>query len=329
MVVTAHEERMRDGGFTMVSRRRGGGQSKRTEVPHVHSHAHPPKVDSLAAMRMWRDDIRPDPPAINEDNTLDSRLDAAMHELRQSSFVKNLLQTLRDLEGAPIDSLLCLGVGHFASNRQARYQFALVLVIIEDLLPSLKESEVVGFDSKSGTAPALTLRLQVYDPVLEDVEIRCVRRRGGNMREQNDEGRVQCGGARCLCYLPHCTRQLYSHLLRANWGMSGLLRLVVLGNSFAALASASSSTARERESDWCCITRVSPFVQELPCDVLLGDSTFFDHAFSSTNLHWFVAAAMPGIDALVWTTPFKPWPYTDIELLTPASERVEDTENGQ
>ena len=81
-------------------------------------------------------------------------------------------------------------------------------------------------------------------PVLLRV-VRCVRRRGGSVPARNDEGRVQIEGRRgrgtvngtviegrrCLCYLPHCTRQLYANLLAANWGAHQLPRLVVIGNA--------------------------------------------------------------------------------------------------
>jgi hypothetical protein len=91
-----------------------------------------------------------------------------------------------------------------------------------------------AFDSSAnGSAHASAsdepLPLMVYDPVMVEAEVRCVRRRGGSVPAHNDEGRVRVEGRRCLCYLPHCTRQLYANLLAANWGAHQLSRVVIIG----------------------------------------------------------------------------------------------------
>ena len=222
----SHEDRMRAGGFTIVSKRRGRGPPTR-----------PPREEGLVTANGARANLvgnaRAAPSGDSsaaDDEILDQRLDAAVAELRAAAFAQQLIAYVRSVSvGAPaIDSLLCLGVGHFASSRAARYQFALMLLLRDEL------RQRAAFDSSAnGSAHASAsdepLPLMVYDPVMVEAEVRCVRRRGGSVPAHNDEGRVRIEGRRCLCYLPHCTRQLYANLLAANWGAHQLSRVVIIG----------------------------------------------------------------------------------------------------
>ena len=246
----SHEDRMRAGGFTIVSKRRGRGPPTR-----------PPREEGLVTANGARANLvgnaRAAPSGDSsaaDDEILDQRLDAAVAELRAAAFAQQLIAYVRSVVGAPaIDSLLCLGVGHFASSRAARYQFALMLLLRDELrqraaFDSSANGSAHAFDSSAngsahasaafdssanGSAHASAsdepLPLMVYDPVMVEAEVRCVRRRGGSVPAHNDEGRVRIEGRRCLCYLPHCTRQLYANLLAANWGAHQLSRVVVIG----------------------------------------------------------------------------------------------------
>jgi len=257
----SHEDRMRAGGFTIVSKRRGRGPPTR-----------PPREEGLVTANGARANLvgnaRAAPSGDSsaaDDEILDQRLDAAVAELRAAAFAQQLIAYVRSVVGAPaIDSLLCLGVGHFASSRAARYQFALMLLLRDELrqraaFDSSANGSAHAFDSSAnGSAHAFDssangsahasaafdssangsahasasdepLPLMVYDPVMVEAEVRCVRRRGGSVPAHNDEGRVRVEGRRCLCYLPHCTRQLYANLLAANWGAHQLSRVVVIG----------------------------------------------------------------------------------------------------
>ena len=250
----SHEDRMLAGGFTIVSKRRGRGPPTR-----------PPREEGLVTANGARANLignaREAPcgdSSATDDEILDQRLDAAVAELRAAAFAQQLIAYVRSVVGAPaIDSLLCLGVGHFASSRAARYQFALMLLLRDELrLRSAVDSSANGSAHASAYATSAAdacadepLPFMVYDPVMVEAEVRCVRRRGGSVPARNDEGRVQIEGRRCrgtvngtvngtvlegrrcLCYLPHCTRQLYANLLAANWGAHQLSRLVVIGNA--------------------------------------------------------------------------------------------------
>ena len=256
----SHEDRMLAGGFTIVSKRRGRGPPTR-----------PPREEGLVTANGARATLignaRAAPSGDSsaaDDEILDQRLDAAVAELRAAAFAQQLIAYVRSVGAPAIDSLLCLGVGHFASSRAARYQFALMLLLRDELrMRSAVDSSANGSahaSAANGSAHASAyatsaadacadepLPFMVYDPVMVEAEVRCVRRRGGSVPARNDEGRVQieerrCRGTvngtvngtvlegrRCLCYLPHCTRQLYANLLAANWGAHQLSRVVVIG----------------------------------------------------------------------------------------------------
>ena len=267
----SHEDRMLAGGFTIVSKRRGRGPPTR-----------PPREEGLVTANGARATLignaRAAPSGDSsaaDDEILDQRLDAAVAELRAAAFAQQLIAYVRSVGAPAIDSLLCLGVGHFASSRAARYQFALMLLLRDELrMRSAVDSSANGSahasaangsahaSAANGSAHASAyatsaadacadepLPFMVYDPVMVEAEVRCVRRRGGSVPARNDEGRVQIEGRRgrgtvngtvngtviegrrCLCYLPHCTRQLYANLLAANWGAHQLSRLVVIGNA--------------------------------------------------------------------------------------------------
>ena len=293
---TNHLERMRDGGFTVVSRRRGRGGSA------------PPPPSSLqqAAQLRPNTDFRYRTSGVNNGATalatLENRLDHAIAELRESAtFVAELIRILR-ASGA-FSEMLCLGIGRFASNRAARYQLALTLILRQEVL------------ADEGV-------LHVFDPVLEDVELELLRRRGCCMRPWNEEGRVAVTG-RCLSYLPHCTQELYSNLLGANWSADKLPLVFVLGNSFAALVDAPPNAERERIASWCRVTRAAPFVVERSCDALgTHDHAACDHAFGNTALHTFEASSMPPAGDVLWTRPFEPWPRS--EVLEPLVRQDQD-----
>ena len=271
---------MRDGGFEIVSRRRGRKVAPTTRVPSSAA-ASPPNFRYRTSATTAASDAE----VSAARQQLDGWVDAAVAELRSSAFVTGLLQILRAEE--PFGSFLCLGVGHFGSERAARHQLALALILSEELrgMGNLADGE--------GT-------LEVFDPVLDSVELDLLRRRGCRVRSVNDEGRIPVN-SHCLCYLPHCTRQLYSNLLEANWGAERLSRLAVLGNSFAAFADASGTGG---VAPWCRVSRVAPLFNERSCDALLGGTRDFGHAFSNTCLHTIDASAVPPLDSPLWTRPF-------------------------
>ena len=277
---------LQDGGFTIVSGRRAargrGGQSSG-------------KKSVTTGFRYSRTAAESDAEA--ECSALGARVDDAVAELRASGLASGLLHELRAQPA--LSSIVCLGVGRFGSHRAARYQLALALLLRDELLPSA---------SAEGCECHAHPRLHVYDPLFGDIERRYARLAGCAIRPHNEAGSVRVPD-RCLYLLLHCPRALYSNLLAANWGADELQRVVVLGNSFAALADSLDPTERANSASWCRVTRVAHLATEKSCGALGGgDSGAFDHAFANTSLHTFEADAMPPADDAIWTQPFAATP---------------------
>ena len=341
-----HAARMEDGGFTIISHRRGRGGRK------GHSVAAARRATDAAGFRYGKggpcggssssssSSATVDPAAID---TLRRRVDQAVEELRSSPLYSGLVQRLRS-GPRPIDEIVCLGVGNFASQYSARSQLALALLLRDELLlqkdvvdaaesgadqPSHESSTATASasdesgggsnaadasSSGSGAAGATDGLLHVFDPMLEPLELQMLQREPRcAIRPRNEEGRVHLPRRRCLFLMPHCPRQLYSNVLEANWGAAHLADVLVLGNSFAALADALDPSERASTCGWCRVTRCAYLATELSCDQLGGRAGDFEYAFANTSLHTFDAAAMPPDGDEVWTRSFEPAP--------PASDR--------
>lgn len=61
---------------------------------------------------------------------------------------------------------------------------------------------------------------------------------------------MQCGSytfdAPTLAYMPHCPKELYDALLRANWSKDGLRRLVLCGNDLERYSMSADTPALAR-----------------------------------------------------------------------------------
>lgn len=71
--------------------------------------------------------------------------------------------------------------------------------------------------------------MDVFDPVLEEVEEAALRARGCGVPAVNEECRRAAVLGGTLFFMPHCGRQLYANLLEANWGHATLQRVQVFG----------------------------------------------------------------------------------------------------
>lgn len=244
----------------------------------------------------------------------------ALGELRAAPFATGLLRALRAQPA--VSSIVCLGVGRFGVSRAARYQLALALLLRDELLPGQRteaedsdcddccdhdhghahEHEHAHPDEDEAAVPKA--QLHVYDPLLSEVELLYARRAGCAIRSANEAGRVHMPG-RCLYLLLHCPRALYSNLLESNWGPHKLPHVVVIGNSFGALADVLDPAERASSARWCRVTRAAHLATETACDVLAGGAVVgFEYAFANTSLHTFDAATMPPPEDDLWTRPF-------------------------
>jgi hypothetical protein len=238
---------------------------------------------------------------------INRHLEAALTEVRAAPLLAALLAAFA--EEPPVAAIVCLGVGRFAVSRAARYQLALALLLRDALQPPA---------AAAGQAPAERAELHLFDPLLGEHELRCARERGCTLRPHNEAGKVALPG-RTLYLVLHCPRALYSNLLEANWGPERLPEVLVLGNSFAALADAPTAAEAARTAAWCRVTRAAPLVTERPCSAMLAagsGAADFEHAFANTSLHSFRREAMPPADDALWTRPLGPAPApSDVGLL--------------
>ena len=93
--------------------------------------------------------------------------------------------------------------------------------------------------------------------------------------------------------------------------------VLVLGNSFAALADSLRPAERASTAGWCRVTRVAHLATEAPCETLAGAAHVadFGHAFAASSLHTFDAASMPAEGDELWECAFEPTPEAGDEGL--------------
>ena len=301
-----HTARMEAGGFQVVSSR------KRKKAPAARAATAKERAAASILTRGWSSGAGASEEAIDAALVAVSRrIDSAMAEVKQSPFCTGLLRALRALP--PVASIVCLGVGNFASSASARCQLALALLLRDELLVQGAESSECCDDCNSGGGG----KLHLYDPLFDAVELHYLRAaRGCTLRPANESGRVVVDG-RCLFLCLHCPRALYSNLLAANWGPACLPDVLVLGNSFAALADSLRPAERASTAGWCRVTRVAHLATEAPCETLAGAAHVadFGHAFAASSLHTFDAASMPAEGDELWECAFEPTPEAGDEGL--------------
>ena len=202
---------MEDGGFTLVSR----GNNRRGRAKPLDGKA---AGRALAAAEGIAESSAADEADIAR------RIDAAVLELRTSAFWAKLDALVA--REAPVESIVCLGVGSYGSSVSARYQLALALLLRETLLGVSAAADAAPPPPTAGGGAAL----DVYDPVLSEAEVAFARARGCGLPARNEEGR-RAVARRTLFFMPHCGRQLYANVVAANWGGEALGRVLILGNS--------------------------------------------------------------------------------------------------
>jgi len=124
-----------------------------------------------------------------------------------------LVEALRALECQEATlEVVCFGLGSFTKCPIARYQFA--------LLVGLMERSVVSYSTP-----------ELFDPVFTAQDIEVIQRCGMRLVDKNEEGKRETRGP-TLFYMPHCSHQLVNNLLFANWTPDLLSNCIVVSNSF-------------------------------------------------------------------------------------------------
>lgn len=236
-------------------------------------------------------------PSIDADvgNSCDQlrRITDAMHELRAEDFWcdwKALLlrqlcskfdggDTTACLRGSPQDCV-CYGLGSFSSCVSARYQLALLLLLLEALQIPVAQC-------------------CVYDPVFSTTEKETLGTLGFVVLTENEEGkRAVC--KRTVFYLMHCGKALYNNLLWKNWKPHTLTKLLIIGNSFHGIQE--RMLQRELERDYAYLSAAMNMCEETP----MPCSPRFSDVFNDTSLIQFPAEQPSELPQSTWDDSQEP-----------------------
>ncbi|XP_017323906.1 SRR1-like protein [Ictalurus punctatus] len=175
---------------------------------------------------------------------------------------------------------ICYGLGNFSSCVSARYQLAMLLLLLEALQIH------VGWCS-------------LYDPVFTVSECETLRELGFAVLIENEEGkRAVCHPT--LFYLMHCGKALYNNLLWKNWSPQILPKVTIIGNSFLGIQE--RMLQRELERDYRFLSDVTNVCEEtsLPC------SQRFLDVFNDTALIRFPLNKLHQLPKSMWDEPSEP-----------------------
>jgi len=155
-------------------------------------------------------------------------LRSAEAEITGSSMFQSLGAALRGSCGVAgegrlritdIEELVVYGLGTLEPGSvNPRYQLALALLLARH------------------HATQLLRPILLYDPVFTAADRAFLKELGCDVIEQNEGGARRVGGTPTLFYLPHCESRLCDALLAANWSPGALSKVLILGNSFSAVA---------------------------------------------------------------------------------------------
>ncbi|KAK3565832.1 hypothetical protein QTP86_015815 [Hemibagrus guttatus] len=175
---------------------------------------------------------------------------------------------------------VCYGLGNFSSSVSARYQLAMLLLLLDAL------QIAVGCCS-------------LYDPVFTVSECETLRELGFTVLSENEEGK-RAVHRPTLFYLMHCGKALYNNLLWKNWSPQILPKVIVLGNSFLGIQE--RMLQRELERDYSFLSDVIDVCEEtsLPC------SQRFLDVFNDTAIIRFPSHKLHKLPGIIWNEPSEP-----------------------
>ncbi|XP_043103131.1 SRR1-like protein [Puntigrus tetrazona] len=175
---------------------------------------------------------------------------------------------------------VCYGLGHFASCASARYQLAMLLLLLETL-----------------QIPAG--RCSVYDPVFSESEREALEELGFTVLTENEEGKRGVYHP-TLFYLMHCGKALYNNLLWRNWTPQTLPKIIIIGNSFHGIQE--RMLQREFERDYSFLSNIVSACDETP----LPCSPRFLDVFNDTALVRFPLENLNKLPECTWADPSEP-----------------------
>ncbi|XP_070760936.1 SRR1-like protein isoform X2 [Enoplosus armatus] len=175
---------------------------------------------------------------------------------------------------------VCYGLGSFSSCVSARYQLAMLLLLLD-----------------AGQVPLSDC--SVYDPAFSSGERDVLREMGLTVLTENEEGK-RLAMKPTLFYLMHCGKALYNNLLWKNWSTQCLPLMIIIGNSFNGMRD--RTIEREFKRDYGYIAQAVSVCEErqLPCPSRLID------VFSDTAVITFPASSLNRLPQSTWAEPPEP-----------------------
>ncbi|XP_029915849.1 SRR1-like protein [Myripristis murdjan] len=276
---------MSDAGEWQVARRRKGA-ARRAKTPQVAPSCQEPLDTGKTVQRIreavselrcedfwqqWREQLQmagfPSTPAVDGQDT-------EVPTEQQESDVERDGGTRPELE------CVCYGLGSFSSCVSARYQLAMLLLLLETQQIPLKDC-------------------CVYDPVFSSGEREVLGELGLTVLSENEEGK-RLTNRPTLFYLMHCGKALYNNLLWRNWSTDTLPLLIIIGNSFSGILD--RMIDRELQRDYSYIVQAVAVCEEraLPCPSRLLD------VFNDTAVITFPPSSLNKLPQSTWAEPPEP-----------------------
>ncbi|XP_029296436.1 SRR1-like protein [Cottoperca gobio] len=185
-------------------------------------------------------------------------------------------------DGRPCQQLecVCYGLGSFSSCVSARFQLAMLLLLLDAGQIPLKDCFI-------------------YDPAFSSGERDVLRELGLTVLTENEEGK-RLADKPTLFYLMHCGKALYNNLLWRNWSTQCLPLMKIIGNSFNGMMD--RTIEREFQRDYSYITQAASVCEErqLPCPSRLID------VFSDTAIITFQTSCLNRLPQSTWGEPPEP-----------------------
>jgi len=214
-------------------------------------------------------------PSLSQINSFICRLKADCETLKKSDFFVSLCGLLNE-KLSLIDDMFCLGIGSFSSSATSRYQLALLICILE------KRAELLNDSQKKLSFPFNeNISVNFADPSFTPLDFAVAKTLNFSaLKKIQDLRSKSCKESTngvALYHMPHCPRNLYNQVLKANWFKDCLKNIVIVGNSFDEYLIRNNSPRIDL------VSRAYPYFEEIAFPELERDGDYFE-AFNDTSI---------------------------------------------
>lgn len=194
----------------------------------------------------------------------------------------NLEQCHKDFK---FEEIVVYGIGSLCNSSIARYQFSLVLALLE----------------------RIKIKCYLYDPVLTADEKSFIETHGIILIKSNEECKRKVS-TKNLFIMLHCGKSMYNNLLWSNWGF-GLENITILGNCFSSYVD--RIPARELAESSKYLNNIIPHTMEH----IVKNSFHHDDVFNDTAVHTFPRTKLLEVSNEVWLDNCEPANCCDSEII--------------